>query len=192
MENWKLPLSEAVDVVTVPGHLSQLGPLLSCPPIHCGFQSVPVFESDYGLPVPRSLILQGEDTESLFPVFGRSPVLTKPWCFRTNLLSLLVSWLLIPGSLSVLYECWPVSSEASVREIEASLCLEGFILDQFCKYLMSPSHTLLPWLQTRGLQKPVWWKASVFPHAVRRRINLADRDSGLLSLSSSDLSPASN
>lgn len=46
-------------------------------PIHCGFPSAPVFESDCGLPVPWSLILQGEDAESLSPCL-EDPYLSLP------------------------------------------------------------------------------------------------------------------
>ena len=59
--------------------------------------SSPAFESDHGLPVPWSLIVQGEELPKAFPrVWRVHPVPCKPWRFRTCLS--FPRFVLLPGT----------------------------------------------------------------------------------------------
>lgn len=152
--------------------------------------------------MPWSLILQGEDAESLFPVFGRSAVLAKPWCFRTNVShSLLVPWLLPPGPLPALGSV----TEACGREVEAGFYLEGFYSGPILQLSCEPQlhslveHPSLPPMATE--ERPpgayVAEEKAGMPAlcSVGRWINVGNGDSGLLSplsLSNCDQLSASN
>lgn len=82
-----LPI-DTVKVVTISWSLRPAWPFLSRP---LWFPSAPVFESDRGLPVPWSLIVQGEDAESLSPCLEDSFLsLPNPGAFEQ--IFLIASW----------------------------------------------------------------------------------------------------